>query len=209
MNQIAIPTNKPGEVYIPALGKTFQQIELREDDIYDTVLVTAASQSNTTYTFWRDIANKELQDTNLPSTRRIQSGDEVAVFRIGVHPRECVGNTLPVFADYRKIIGTAHLEVKFNRRPITAGPVVKYPSGFGMGGYSDETGATAVAIGVPSVAAAPTLFVPQQLKDDDDLNATMKFFTADWIIGYTAPVTAGTLRVTLFLHGVMKNPLGK
>lgn len=67
MNQIAIPTNKPGEVYIPALGKTFQQIELREDDVYDTVLVSAGSQANLTYTFWRDIQNKDLQDCNLPN----------------------------------------------------------------------------------------------------------------------------------------------
>lgn len=133
----------------------------------------------------------------------------MAIFRIGLHPREAVGNTLPVFADYRKVIGAAHLEVVFNRRPITGGPVIKYPSGLGMGGFSDETGATAVSIGVPSVAAAPTLFVPQQLKDDDDVKSKLRFLAADWISGYVAPVTAGTLRITLLLHGVMKNPLGK
>lgn len=209
MNQIAIPTNKPGEVYIPALGKTFQQIELREDDVYDTVLISSGSQANLVYTFWRDIQNKDLQDCNLPNPSRIQSGDEVAIFRIGIHPRESVGNTLPVFADYRKVIGQAHLEVVFNRRPITSGPIVKYPSGLGMGGYSDETGSTAVSIGVPSVAAAPTLFVPQQLKDDDDVKSKLRFLPASWISGFTEAVTAGTLRVSLFLHGVMKNPLGK
>lgn len=207
--QIAVPTNKPGEVYIPALGKTFQQIELREDDVYDTILLTAALQSNLIYTFWRDIQNKDLEDCNLPNPSRIQSGDEVAIFRIGLHMRESVGNTLPAFNDYRKVVGAAHLEVVFNRRPITNGPIIKYPSGLGMGGFSDETGATAVSIGVPSIAASPTLFVPQQLKDDDDVKSKLKFLPSDWISGYVGPTLSTNIRVTLFLHGVMKNPLGK
>jgi hypothetical protein len=210
MNPVAIPTKNAGEVYIPALGKTFQQIELREDDVYDTILVSAAAQAaGTEYIYFRDITNKNEQDCNLPNSRRIQAGDEAAVFRIGLHPRECVGNTLPAFNDYRRIFGSAHLEVKFNRRIITTGPAIKYPSGYGMAGFSDETGATAVSIGVPSVAAAPTLFVPQQLKDDDDLQGKLRFPDAQWISGYTVPTIANTVRVSLLLHGVLKNPLGK
>jgi len=210
--QIAVPTKNPGEVYIPALGKTFQQVELREDDVFDTVLVASGAQAvGTQYIFFRDITGKNAQDTNLPQPRRINAGDEVAVFRIGIHPRESVGNTLPTFNDYRKVVSTATLLVKFNRRIICdEGPVVKWPSGLGMGGYSDETGATAVSIGVPSAAAAPTLFVPQQLKDNDDLFGVMYFQDASgWISGYTTPSLSAAMRVSLFLHGVMKAPLGK
>ena len=215
-NPIAVPTKNPGEVFIPALGKAFQQIELREDDVYDTIVVASGAQAaGTEYIYFRDVSDKFELDTNLPQTRRIQAGDEVAVFRIGLHPRESLGNTLPIFNDYRKIFSTSALEVKFNRRVITEGPSIKYPTGYGLGGFSDETGATAVSVGVPSIAAAPTLFVPQQLKDNDDLSGKLRFPNGNsnaWAIAaasYTAPTLGGAVRVSLFLHGVMKAPLGK
>ncbi len=208
--QIAVPGKNPGEVYIPALGKSFQQIELREDDIYDTIETdTGSVAAGTQYKFFLNLANKNEQHTNLPTPRRINSGDEAAIFRIGLHPREASGNTLPVFNDYRKVVGNGWLEVIFNRRLITSGPAVKYPSGYGMAGYSDETAATAVSIGVPSAAAAPTLFVPQQLKDDDDLKVRLVFLDAAWLTSYVAPVLSGRQTISIFMHGVMKNPLGK
>lgn len=208
--QIAVPGKNPGEVYIPALGKSFQQIELREDDIYDTIETdTGLIGLGTQYKFFLNLSNKNEQHTNLPTPRRINSGDEAAIFRIGFHPREATGNLLPVFNDYRKVIGNGWLEVIFNRRLITNGPVVKYPSGYGMAGYSDETGATAVSVGVPSAAAAPTLFVPQQLKDDDDLKVRLVFLDAAWTTSYTAATLGGRQTDSVFLHGVMKNPLGK
>ncbi len=210
MSAIAMPTKNPGEVYIPALGKTFQQVELREDDIFDHVAIPAGTiAAGTEFVFFRDLTNKNEQDTNIPTQKRIASGDEVAVFRIGVHLREAIGNALPTFNDMRKVLGNGQLDVKFNRRQISTGPVIKYPSGYGMGGYSDETGATAVTVGVASVAAAPTLFVPQQLKDDDDLNVKLRFPDAQWVTSYAAPVLGAAVKPGIFLHGVMKNPLGK
>lgn len=207
---VAVPGKAPGEVYIPALGKSFKQVELREDDIYDTVEIASGSISaGTEAIFFRDLTNKNEQHTSLGASKRIQSGDEAAIFRVGVHFREAIGNTLPAFNDYRKLVGNAQLEVKFNRRLITTGPVVKYPSGYGMGGFSDETGATAVSLGIPSAAAAPTLFVPQQLNDTDDLGGKLRFPDAAWTTSYGVPVLAGRAYPTLFLHGVMKAPLGK
>lgn len=213
---IAVPTKNPGELYIPALGKTFKQVELREDDVYDTIEVwgTAlgsggAIAAGREFKFFDTITNKNEQHNNLPNPGRIQSGDEVAVFRIGLHPREAIGNTLPVFNDYRKVLGNGHLEVKFNRRVITTGPCIKYPSGYGMAGFSDETAATAVSVGVPSAAGSPTLFVPQQLTDTDGIVAKLRFPDASWFTSYSVASLAGTLAATLFLHGVMKAPLGK
>lgn len=213
MNQIAVPTKNPGELFIPALGKTFQQVELREDDIYDTVQLKAgAIAAGTEYEFFRDIEQKYEQHSNVPQARRIAAGDEVALFRIGLHPREAQGNVLPNSADIKKVFGNAHLLLKFNRRVITDGPAIKYPSGLGLSGSSNEVAAAGLqftSVGVPSVAAAPTLFVPQQLKDNDDITAKLRFPNAAWAAGYVVPATADDLLVTLFLHGVIKSPLGK
>ena len=209
-SNIAVPGKEPGEVYIPALGKSFRQVELREDDVLDSVLQASGSVSaGSELILFRDIDNKNEQHVSLGSSKRIPSGDEVAVFRVGIHLREAHGNTLPIFSDYRKLIGNAMLELKFNRRVITSGPIIKYPSGYGIGGFSDESAATAVSIGVPSAAAAPTLFVPQQLKDNDDVNGKIRFPDASWITSYGVPVLTGAVVISCFLHGVMKAPLGK
>ena len=209
-SNIAIPGKEAGEVYIPALNKTFKQVELREDDHFDTVQRASGSvTAGTELTLFRDLTDKNEQHTTLQTSRRIQAGDEAAIFRIGVELPAAIGNTLPVYADYRKVAGNAQLEVIFNRRMITTGPLIKYPGGYGIGGFSDETGATAFSIGVPSVAASPTLFVPQQLKDDDDIKAKIRFPDAAWITSYAVPVLAGAMLFRVFLHGVMKQPLGK
>lgn len=207
---VAIPGKDPGEVIIPALGRSFKQIELREDDIYDTVEVASGSlTAGTELILFRDLTNKNEQHTSLKASRRIPSGDEAAVFRVGVYPRGAVGNSVPVFADLKKITENAVLDLSFNRRMVTQGPALKYQSGYGIGGSSTESGATGFAIGVPSAAAAPTLFVPQQLKDDDDINGKLRFPGGSWTTSYAVPVLAGNNAVTVFLHAVIKSPLGK
>lgn len=214
MNQVAIPTDKAGELFIPALGKKVQQVELREDDVYDTVQIAGAIAAGTEYEFFRDIQNKNEQHTNIPQSRRIQAGDEVAVFRIGVHVRGALGTANASTVDIKAVLENGQLDLRFNRRIITSGPAIKFPSGYGLSGFSQETvaaGVNAVSNGVPSVAAAPTLFVPQQLKDNDDIVCKLRFPSASWAASYTAPTVAAApgLAVSTFLRGVIKSPLGK
>ena len=207
---IAVPGKEAGEVFIPALGRSFKQVELREDDIYDSVeRVSGAIAAGTELQLFQNLDNKNEQHTSLNTPRRIQAGDEAAIFRVGVHLREAIGNTLTAFNDYRKYVAAAQLDLKFNRRQVTSGPLIKYPTGYGLAGFSDENAATAVSIGVPSAAAAPTLFVPQQLKDNDDLNGKIRFPAADWLTSYAVPTLGTAVVATVYLHGVMKAPLGK
>lgn len=213
---IAVPGKNPGEVMIPALGKSFQQIELREDDVHDAILILSGSiGAGAEYILFRDLTAKNEQHTSLTMTRRINAGDEAAIFRIGVHPRGAVGNATAVFPDLKKILENGILRIQFNRRLITEGPMIKYQSGYGIGGYSDETGTSSVTVGVASAAAAPTLFVPQQLQDNDDLNCKIRFPDAQWVTNtasasaYTTPSLSAQCVVSCFLHGVLKAPLGK
>ena len=212
---IAVPTDKAGELFIPALGKKFQQVELREDDVYDTVRIPkAAIAAGSEYILFRDVQGKEEQHANLAQSRRIASGDEVAVFRIGLHVRGNIGNVHAASLDVKQVLENGQLYVQFNKRIITAGPAIKYPTGYGISGFSNEAAAAGIAalsVGVPSVAAAPTLFVPQQLKDNDDIIAKLRFPDASgWFTGYVVPtLTVNDLAVTCFMRGVIKSPLGK
>jgi hypothetical protein len=214
MNQVAVPTDKPGELFIPALGKKVQQVELREDDVYDTVQIAGAISPGTEYEFFRDIQGKNEQHTNIPQARRIQSGDEVAVFRIGIYPRNALGNTQASLLDIKKVVENGHLDLRFNRRVVTSGPALKYPTGYGLSGFSNDVaanGLSALSVGVPSVAAAPTLFVPQQLKDNDDIICKLRFPSASWAASYVDPAISAApgIAVSVFLRGVIKSPLGK
>lgn len=207
---IAVAGKNPGEIFIPALGRSFTQVELTEDDISDSVQQGSGSVSaGTSLKLWDSTTDKNRQHSSLGQVHRISAGEEAAVFRVGVHPRGAFGNTVPTFNDLKKITETGSLELKFNRRVITSGPILKYQSGYGIGGHSDETGVNAFSVGVPSAAAAPTLFVPQQLKDTDDLNGTLDFLNAAWITSYAVPVLDGRNVITVFLRAVIKMPLGK
>ena len=203
---VAVPGKEPGEVVIPALGRSFKQIELREDDIYDTVQVASGSISaGTELVLFRDLTDKNEQHTSLKASRRIPAGDEAAVFRVGVHVRQALGNDVPATSDHLKLYENGLFDLKFNRRQVTIGPLLKYQSGYGLAGNASGT----TSNGVPSAAAAPTLFVPQQLKDDDDINGKFIFPGGAWITSYTAPSLGARNILSAFLHSVIKSPLGK
>lgn len=207
---IAVPTKNPGEVFIPALGRAFQQVELREDDIYDTVeQASGAIAADTSLKLFQSVTDKNEQHTSLQQVRRLPAGDEAAIFRVGVHTRGSVGNTVPIFNDHKKLLENGVLALKFNRRQIVTGPLLRFQSGYGIAGYSVENGTSAVSVGVPSAAAAPTLFVPQQLRDNDDLNGEILFPNAAWVTNYAVPTLTGYAWITVFLHAVIKSPLGK
>lgn len=210
---IAMQGKNPGEIYIPALQRSFQQIELREDDVHDTEdIPSGAIAADTKFQLFQAISDKNEQHTSLKQPRKIPAGDEAAIFRIGFHVRGATGNARASFSDIQKVIENGVLQVKFNRRIITEGPAIKYQSGYGLGGYSDESGATAVSVGVASAAAAPTLFVPQQLMDNDDLNGMLFFPSAGWLpsgFSYVVPTLGAALTFSVFMRAVLKSPLGK
>ncbi len=211
-NAVAVPTSNPGELYIPALGQYIQQVELREDDVFDTIqLVAGAINAGTKQQFFQNLQDKNEQHTNMPQPRRIAAGDEVAVYRIGLQTRDAAGNVTPAPGDVRKVFGNARLQVKFNKRVIADGPAIKYPSGYGLSGSLDASAAAdgVLSNGVPSVAASPTLFVPQQLTTADDIYAILDFPDAAWVTGYAVPTTTALMLLTLYLRGVIKSPLGK
>jgi hypothetical protein len=81
-----------------------------------------------------------------------------------------------------------------------------------MTGFIADAASTAHTLtsGVPSAAAAPQLLVVQPIADDDDLNGEIKFFDNSWLPGGSSlPTTALVSGYTIYLHGVVKSPLGK
>ena len=225
MAAVAQAGRTAGTLYIPALGKEIKLVEWREDDFYDTVVtgdvsaVAAIIAAGTSLEFFRDLANKNLQHTNLRTQRRIPAGSEFIMSRIGVLPNQAFGSVMVEVPDFVKHVYAATLTFKINDRLVSEGPLYKYQSGYGVAGQAALTTAgLALAglgnsvglptIGVPSAAAAPNLMVAQPVMDDDDLVATIDYKSVSWATGAVMP-TVKAIGITLSLHGFIKKPQGK
>lgn len=211
MNQaIAMPTGKAGELFIPALGRTIQQVEWREDDIFDhaqqTVLaVTAGSKLK----FFKDLQHKNLQHCNITTQSKIPSQSEMVAFRIGVHIAQAFGDNLVSDADTIKFAHAAYLTFKLGDRLVMQGPVLKLQTGYGVTGSTTRNNTGVVTLGVPSAAAAPNLLVAQSITDKDDLNVEIIFDNTAWLTdGASMPTFASKVVAGVFVHGLIKKPLG-
>lgn len=211
---LVVPGRSAGELMIPSLGRTLRLVEWREDDFYDTVqLAGVTPAAGSAMEFFRDLSSKNIQHTNLKTPRRIPSGSEFILTRIGVLVHQGYANTLIDEQDMVKLAYNANLTFKLNDRLISEGLLVKYQSGFGVTGAVATTATTTTrslaTIGVPSAAAAPNLLVAQSVKDDDDLQAALEFRDNTWLNGTAMPTFTARPVVTLMLHGLIKKPQGK
>lgn len=213
---IAIPTANPGELYIPSLGKTIQQIEWREDDFYDTVAQPAGLvTSGTELDYFINLQGKQLQHSNLKKSSSIPANQQIVVSRVGVHFVQSLGANIMPDSD---IIAAAHASVftfQVNDRLITQGPAYKYQSGYGMTGSTTRNNAGIVTTGVPSAAAAPSLYVAQPVTDNDDIVGSLQYPSQNWLnnntdgdIAATMPTFVQPSAATAFLHGIIRKPQG-
>lgn len=206
--ELIVPTGEAGVYEIPALGRKVKLVEWKEDDYYDSVFQLAgAIAAGTQLEFFRDLANKNLQHTNLARSRNINAGDELVMSRIGLHVAQSVGVLISFGDDINMIAHTGSFTMKIGKtRIIAEGPVYKYQSGLGVTGSTTDTDRSYVTLGVPSAAAAPQLLVAQPVSDKDDLYGTLAFLNAAWVTGYTVPTLNQVSVITAFLHGLINSP---
>ena len=216
--RVAIPVKgKPGTMFIPAIGKEVTQIDSREDDIYDSVGLPSGSTATGTERKWFDsLSDKNKQHTNLSKSHRILGGHELSLTRIGVAVRSLTGNAAVIgINDVKRILENGACDFQIGKRDIGEGPAIKFQSGYGLAGGTVETANNVVSNGVPSAAAAPTLAVPQDVSEDDDIYGRIVFPDASWLTtalwgtAYATFTLDVRLVVTNYWHGIVRKPLGK
>jgi hypothetical protein len=205
---------EPGRFFVPALGKVINIVEFREDDKYDTIAIPhGAIAAGTQFTFFRDINNKELIDTNFTTQRRLPAGEEMLIERIGVSVPVATGNQAPHPRDVKKISENGFLTFKINRKDVIEGPLVKMPSGYGLSGNTVETDQGIVSIGVPATASVANLRKPQFITTEHDVDGVLTFYPRTWFplaffpnVGVTSqlPILDVDCLVKLWLHGLIK-----
>jgi hypothetical protein len=206
---------KPGQFLDTSTGKVLDISEYREDDKYDTnVLPAGIVTAGTENVFFRDVASKRLIDSNLTQQSRLSAGEEMVIERVGATVSLAIGNVLPKPADIKKVVENAFMRVEINRLLLIEGPLLKFPSGYGLAGQTQETDQGIVSIGVPSTAAAAKLVKTQYLTSNHEMEGRMTFYDRNWMgaavaVGDRMPTLASAVAVKLWLHGLVKSAVSK
>lgn len=199
-------TKEPGVFYDDTLGKYIKIVEWSQGDRYDTVVTASgAITAGTSKNFFRNLTDKEKLDGNFPSPRRVLSnGEEMIVERVGVYIPTSLGNTVVLPADVKKAAEGFYLNVKLDRKEICDGPALRFPTGYGLAGQTNENNAGIVSIGVPSVLAAPKLARAHELNMDSDVDASGVWYDRVWD-ATNMPTLSSKVYHRLHLIGLLKS----
>lgn len=211
---------RPGKFLDTGTGKVLDISDFREDDKFDTVIIGdgagggAAVTAGQEFIFFRDVAQKREIDTNFSQQSRLSAGEEMIIDRVGVTVRDATGNLLPTPSDVKKLANDAFMRFEVNRILLIEGPVIKFPSGYGLYGNTVETGQGIVSIGVPSTAAALKLLKTQLITAEHEVSAKLTFYDRNWTgvdlnAGDRLPQFSQPILVTGWLHGLIKSAVSK
>lgn len=205
---------RPGKFLDTSSGKVLDISDYREDDKYDTVAIPAGTiVAGTEFVFYRDIQQKRAVDTNFSQTSRLSAGEEMIIDRVGLAFRLATGNILPTPSDIKRVVENSFYRVEINRLLLIEGPAIKFPTGYGLWGQTQETGQGIVSVGSPATAAAAKLIKTQLITASHEVQAYLTFFDRNWP-GFAAavpnqadrqPTIDNPLVVTGYLHGLIKS----
>ena len=206
-SQIEPIPGEPGVYFNHATGRKFRLVEFRDTSKYDTIELesgTTDTANGQEQEFFQTVANKNLNDLNLKTARRISKGEDMLVRWLGVQIPLAVGNTLVAPVDVKKVADTAYLKFSINEFLIDEGPLSKFPSGYGIAGQTTENATGIATIGVPSTAARQNLAKWHYITSDHDLEATIKFQARAWMTtAYSAPSLATVVLVRFHVGGLV------
>jgi hypothetical protein len=204
---------RPGQFLDSSTGKILNISEFREDDKYDTVHIPAGLiTQGTSFVFFRSTEGKSLVDTNLTQQSRLSAGEEMVVERVGATMRLATGNDLPHPADFKKVSEDSFFRMEVNQLLLIEGPLIKFPSGYGLAGQTQETDQGIVSIGIASTASAAKLVKTQLLTQRHEIEGRLTFFGRT---GFTTPLPnpmptlSTSVLVTIWLHGLVKAAVSK
>lgn len=192
-------------------GQTFKLTETREGDRYDSVdQASGLMTAGTELVLFRDLANKNTQDTSFKTARRVPQGEEFVISRIGAVLAQTHGGTMVSDDDIIKLAYAGVLEIKVNTRIVWDAPIVFSPAGYGVTGMTNRTDTGVVTNGVASYAASPNLLVPQVVTGNDDIDGRIHFPNNSWLGGGAVlPTLDGRCKMMAILHGIIKQGLGR
>jgi hypothetical protein len=216
---------QPGLFRDTDTGQVVNIRDFRESDKYDTIVIPADQSitAGTEFYFFADLNQKRSTDTNLMTQRKLSAGESMVLDRIGLYFRLAVGNETTKPRDLKKTFENSYYSLRINEILQDEGPSVKFPSGYGIYGQTNETDSGIVSIGVPATASAARLVKKQLLNQNHELNGTLRFDARNWAVSPGAGSAMGPLpanypivpildvpvMITNYLHGLIRAAVTK
>jgi hypothetical protein len=216
---------QPGLFRDTDTGQVVNIRDFRESDKYDTIVIPAAMAiaAGTEFQFFADLNLKNTTDTNLKTARKLSAGESMVLDRIGLYFRLATGNTLTFPRDLKKVFENSYYRLRINEILQDEGPAVKFPSGYGIYGQTNENDQGIVSIGVPATASAARLVKKQMLNQNHELEGVLRFDARNWAVApgagsalgpilapFTmAPTLDAPVFVTNYLHGLIRAAVTK
>lgn len=213
---------QPGLFRDTDTGQVVNIRDFRESDKYDTIVIPAtAIPAGTEFQFFSDLNLKNTTDTNLKTQRKLSAGESMVLDRIGLYFRLAVGNNLSVPRDLKKTFENSYYSLRINEILQDEGPAIKFPSGYGIYGQTNENDNGIVSIGVPATASAARLVKKQMLNQNHELQGVLRFDARNWAVAPGAgsalgpavftqvPTLDEPVMVTNYLHGLIRAAVTK
>lgn len=211
------------------VGPVINIRDFREGDKYDSIVIpTGSVTAGTEFLFFQDVQQKRTLDTNLKTPSKLSAGESMVLDRIGLYVRSSVGLAFPAPQDFKSVLENAYYKLEINGILQDEGPAIKFPSGYGLYGMTNESGQGIVSLGVPATASASRMVKKQLLNQNHELLGTMRFdqrpwltsgaspaFTAAGIVpavavqAATSPASNAGVVVVNFLHGLIRAAVTK
>lgn len=207
--------------------------DFREGDKYDTIAIpTGQIAAGTEFTFFNNLQGKQQGvDTNLRTPSKLSAGESMVLDRIGLHVRLSTGVAFPPPQDIKTILENSFYRLKINDILQDEGPSIKFPSGYGLYGQTNENGQGIVTNGVPATASTARLVKKQLLNQNHELDGRLQFNQRQWLTSTvlgpapfpvagtelavitvqtsTSPPATAAVLVTNFLHGLIRAAVSK
>lgn len=211
------------------VGPVINIRDFREGDKYDSIAIdTGSITAGSEFYFFQDIQNKRLTDCNLKTPSKLSAGESMVLDRIGLYMRTSVGLAFPPPQDVKTVFENSYYKLEINGILQDEGPAIKFPSGYGLYGQTNESGQGIVSLGVPATASAARMVKKQLLNQNHELLGTLRFDQRPWLTagssGFwtaagilpaitvqaaTSPATDAGVVVVCFLHGLIRAAVTK
>lgn len=218
-----VPTNRPGEFAIPALGVKIALKDWEEKDLYDTIVLPGGTSltNASKLEFFTNVQGKRKGiDTNLRKNAQTPARHELIVLKPGIFVKPKWGTAIPEMADQLSVYEEGTYLLDKNQKPqVTVTHLWRMATGYGFVAYGVDLAAPGVTVapgslGVASPAAIPPLLVPFAINPDDDFEVDLEFegsLAGLAVPGVGAPAfTSHTLAantpIMAILHGFVKSP---
>lgn len=183
--------------------------DFREGDKYDTIAIpTGIIQAGQQFQFFQNIQGKLDVDCNLRTPSKLSAGESMILDRIGLAVRSSTGLSFPAPQDYKSVIENSFYQLLINRLIQDEGPSIKFPSGYGFYGHTNENGQGIVSIGVPATASAARMVKKQLLNQNHELQGLMTFQQRNWLTqGAQAPFTPVNILPSVTVQSAQQTPV--